>query len=109
MAARANMKGTHKRLLQEMAAHRAMRENALASLREIVTSANKQGADARRLIALLQPSLLKWCEAGQPANKRMARHAKMYMKAVESLHDAEYAEQHARNLLEEYEEAQTNA
>jgi len=104
MPARADVRGAYKRLLQEMAAHGAMRQNALASLREVITAANKQEADARKLIGLLQPVLQNWVDDGQPDDPQMRQYRDLYMKAVETLHDAEYARQHASNLLETHDE-----
>lgn len=96
------MKGVHTRLKQELAAHSAMRENAVERLREVIAEAGDRQDKANKLIELLRPRLQKWVDAGQPDDPRMSRYAKLYMRAVEALHDAEYADQYARNLIAEH-------
>jgi len=97
----AKVKGAYTRLVQELAAHRAMREKAVASLKRVKAEAPKRAKAARQIVQILQPKLQAWADEGMPPDKAMERNVKLYMRAVEALHDAEYGEHYAARLLQE--------
>jgi len=97
--ARAKVKGAYTRLVQELAAHRALREKAAAGLKQAQAEAPKRAKAARQIVQILQPKLQAWADEGMPPDKAMERDVKLYMRAVEALHDAEYGGHYAATLL----------
>ncbi len=97
--ARAKVKGAYTRLVQELAAHRALREKAAAGLKQVQAEAPKRAKAARQIIQILQPKLQAWADEGMPENKAMERDVRLYMRAIEALHDAEYGGHYAATLL----------
>lgn len=97
----ASLKGAHTRLVQELAAHRAMRENARNELTRVRKEAPKRAASALAMMGMLQRKLQPWVDQDMPPNPEMEKNARMYMRAVKALHDAEYGGHLAGQVLEE--------
>jgi hypothetical protein len=97
----ASLKGVHTRLVQELAAHRAIRESARKELSSVRKEAPKRAAAARSMMVMLQSKLQPWVDRNLPPDPQMERYAKLYMRAVRALHDAEYGGHRAGQVLEE--------
>lgn len=86
-----NPHGLPKRLRQELAAHRALREQAAGDLRKLAKEADARREKALKLMEILRPPLEQWVAAQMPDSPKMEKAARTYMRAVDALHEAEVA------------------
>lgn len=94
-----NPGGLPKRLRQELAAHRALRERAAADLRKLAKQGDTRREKALKLMDILRPPLEKWVAAQMPESPKMDKAARLYMRAVEALHEAEVTMALAEDVL----------